>query len=145
MTVLVGAVLSLGCAGAARNADGTTNTAGPGNAIVIEGPSLNPSRGSLISILQDHVRGMNVQRTDGCPRIVMRGGLGRSQVAEALVYVDGQRMADTCVLEGLNIESIERIEAYPSGVSQRPGYTTNTGGLILVFSKNGPAQQREPL
>ena len=91
------------------------------------------------------MRGMSVQRTEGCPRIVMRGGLGRSQVAEALVYLDGQRMSDTCVLDGLNASSLERIEAYPSGVTQRPGYTTNTGGLILVFSKNGPAQRQGPL
>jgi len=134
---LLAALTSCSCAAPA--AAGTT--AGPGNAIVIEGESLDPSRGSVVTILQDHVRGMSVQRAEGCPRIIMRGGMGRSQIAAALVYVDGQRMSDTCVLDGLDVSAITRIEAYPGGVTQRPGYTSNTGGLILVFSKNGPVRQ----
>ena len=106
---------------------------------MIEGESLAAGRGGIIPVLQDHVRGMQVQRTSGCPRVVMRGGLGRSEVAEALVYLDGQRMSDTCILDALALESLQRIEAYPSGVTQRPGYVTNTGGLILIFSRNSPA------
>jgi hypothetical protein len=134
-SVLSAAVLLASCAGAARNADGTTPTAGPGNAIVIEDESIDTSRGSLLSIMQDHVRGMSVARDGDCPHIVLRGGIGRSQAAEALVYVDGQRFSDTCVLETLNLETIGSIEVYPSGVTQRPGYFSNSGGLILIFTK----------
>ena len=141
---LAGAVLCAGCA-PARTADGTGSGAGVGNAIVIPDESLEISRGSLLTIMQDHVRGMRVARTDECPHVVLRGGVGRSQAAEVLVYLDGQRMSDTCILEGLNIESIGHIEVYPGGVTQRPGYTSNSGGLILVFMKSGPAQRRGPI
>jgi hypothetical protein len=126
------ALLSVGCA-----APATVPASDVGNAIVIEDASISTSRGSLVSILRDHVRGMSVSRTDVCPHIVLRGEIGRSQVAEVLVYVDGQRMSDTCILDGLNTESIARIEVYPGGFTQRPGYTSNSGGLILVFTKGG--------
>ena len=92
---------------------------------------------SVISVLQTHVRGMSVAQTESCPHIVLRAGAGRSQTAEVLVYLDGQRMSDTCILDGIDLESIARVEVYPSGVTQRPGYRSNAGGLILVFTKNG--------
>ena len=131
------ALLSSGCAAAAA-----VPASDVGNAIVIEDEAIGGSRGSLISILRDHVRGMSVSRTDVCPHIVLRGEIGRSQVAEVLVYIDGQRMSDTCILDGLNTESIARIEVYPGGFTQRPGYTSNSGGLILVFTKGGAAAPR---
>jgi hypothetical protein len=132
--LLVTSLLAAGCAGAARRSDGTTG-GGVGNAIVIDDESIDSSRGSLLSIMQDHVRGMSVNRSTDCPHIVLRGGMGRSQAAEALVYVDGQRFTDTCVLDTLNLETIGSIEVYPSGVTTRPGYFSNSGGLILVFTK----------
>jgi hypothetical protein len=123
--------VSGGCAGAAQG-----NSAGIGNAIVIGDESFGSASGSILTVLKTHIRSMSVASSDGCPHIVLRPG--RSQTAEALVYVDGQRMSDTCILDGLNLEAIQRVEVYPSGVTQRPGYRTNTGGLILVFTKNGP-------
>jgi hypothetical protein len=138
---LVTTLLLVGCSGNVRRADGSTG-AGSGNAIVIEDESIDSSRGSLLTIMQDHVRGMSVDRTVACPHIVLRGGMGRSQAAEALVYVDGQRFSDTCVLESLNLETIGSIEVYPQGVTTRPGYFSNAGGLILVFTKLAePPQQ----
>ncbi len=128
-------MLTAGCASTA--APGSSSTDGIGNAIVIQNESIDPSRGSILSIIQDHVRGMSVDRTAECPRIVLRAGSGRSQVAQALVYVDRQRFSDSCVLETINLESIDRIEIYPSGVTQRAGYTNNSGGLILVFTATG--------
>ena len=109
---------------------------GIGNAIVIEDAEFRSNRGSLISILRDNIRGMSVSRENACPHIVLRGGIGRSQAAEVLVYVDGQRFSDTCILDSINIESIAWAEVYPSGVTQRAGYSTNAGGLILFFMKN---------
>jgi hypothetical protein len=120
----------VGCAGAAQG-----NSAGVGNAIVIGDESFGSSSGSVLTVLKTRIRSMSVAPTDGCPHIVLRPG--RSQAAEALVYIDGQRMSDTCILDGLNLESIQRVEVYPGGVTQRPGYRTNAGGLILVFTKDG--------
>ena len=134
---LIGAALALsGCA--SMNRIGEENASGGiGNAIVIEDDSFEASRGSMLSILQMEVRSMSVSRENACPHIVVRGGVGRSQAAEPLVYVDGQRMSDTCVLDALSVESVSRAEIYPSGVTNRPGYHSNSGGLILVFLKNG--------
>lgn len=109
---------------------------GVGNAIVIEDAEFRSNRGSIISILRDNIRGMSVSRDNACPHIVLRGGVGRSQAAEVLIYVDGQRFSDTCILDSINIESIAWAEVYPGGVTQRPGYSTNAGGLILFFMKN---------
>ena len=133
-------LVAVGCAGIARRADGTSG-GGVGNAVVIDDEAIDPSRGSLLTIMQDHVRSMSVARDADCPHIVLRGGLGRSQAAEALVYVDGQRFSDTCVLETLNLETVSIIEVYPQGVTTRPGYFSNTGGLILVFTKLAERQQ----
>jgi len=138
--VIVTMLLAAGCAGAARRPDGSTG-GGVGNAIVIRDESIDSSRGSLLTILQDHVRGMSVNQSSECPHIVLRGGMGRSQAAEALVYVDGQRFSDTCVLESINLETLASIEVYPSGVTQRPGYFSNSGGLILLFTKLAEPQR----
>jgi hypothetical protein len=136
---LVAAALlaSSGCAGAAPG--GASN--GIGNAIVIGDESFGSAAGSILTVLKTHIRSMSVAPTDGCPHILLRPG--RSQSAEALIYIDGQRMSDTCILDGLNLEAIQRVEVYPSGVTQRPGYRTNAGGLILVFTKNGPDPDKQ--
>lgn len=133
---VAGATLLLaGCAAQTRVAN--SDDIRIGNAIVIEDESFEPARGNVLSILQLHVRGMTVSRADACPRILVRAGATRSQAAQAIVYVDGQRMSDTCILDGLDVDGVSRAEVYPSGVTQRPGYHSNTGGLILLFMKNG--------
>lgn len=138
---LAASVLLTGCASLNRVGDENAATAGIGNAIVIEDESLDSSRGSMLTIMQNHVRGMSYSREGTCPHIVVRGGAGRSRAAEVLVYIDGQRVSDTCVLDNLDLESIARLEVYPGGVTQRPGYMSNTGGLVLVFMKNGENAQ----
>jgi hypothetical protein len=52
------------------------------------------------------------------------------------VYVDGTRTTDTCILETLRAEDVERIEVYPQGFTTRPGYGTHANGLILVFMRS---------
>lgn len=137
---LAGTVLLPSCGPLGPRPGEADPASGIGNAIVIDDESLDSSRGSVVSILRDHVRGMTVSRADPCPHIVVRGGSGRSRAAEALVYVDGQRIGDTCILDALDVDAISRVEVYPSGVTQRPGYQSNSGGLILVFMKSGPGR-----
>lgn len=134
---VLGTLAFAGCSTLNQIADENGGNSGIGNAIVIEEQSLSPARGGVVTIMQSHVRGMLVDRNTGCPHIVLRGGPGRSPAAEPLVYIDGQRISDTCILDGLNVESIARAEVYPSGVTHRPGYHSNSGGLILIFMKNG--------
>ena len=49
------------------------------------------------------------------------------------VYVDGTHVGDTCILEALDAREVDRVEVYPMGVTNRPGYPGNNAGLILVF------------
>lgn len=120
--------------------DENASNSGIGNAIVIDDARLEPSRGGFVTIVQSHVRGMTVSRSGACPHIVLRAG-SRSEATEPLVYVDGQRLSDTCVLETLNVDAVDRAEVYPSGVTNRPGYHSNNGGLILIFMKDGSDAQ----
>lgn len=112
-------------------------SSGVGNAIVIEEDQFAANRGTVVRVIQNNVRGVLVSRQDGCPHITLRGGASRSAGNDALVYVDGQRFSDSCILENLDTESVGLVEVYPSGVTSRPGYHSNSGGLILVFMKDG--------
>ena len=50
-----------------------------------------------------------------------------------IVYVDGARAIDTCILESLRTQDVESVELYPMGFTSRPGYASHAHGLILVF------------
>ena len=50
-----------------------------------------------------------------------------------VVYVDGARAVDTCILTTLSTRDVERVEAYSSGVAPRPPYQAHPNGLIIVF------------
>jgi hypothetical protein len=56
-------------------------------------------------------------------------------ITDPLVYLDGTRTRDTCILEQLRATDVERVEIYPMGVTTRPGYSTHPHGLILVFMR----------
>jgi hypothetical protein len=42
---------------------------------------------------------------------------------------------NTCILDQLNPEDVERLELYPTGMTPRPGYFADADGLILVFMR----------
>jgi hypothetical protein len=93
---------------------------------------------SLVTLLQMRVRNMDVRRRSGtCPEIEFRGRNSISMPENPSVYVDGQHASDTCVLDLISPVDVDFLEVYPMGVSNRAGYFTNSGGLILVFTKNG--------
>ena len=125
----------LGCSrnSAPGNADGGGKQ---GAAMVIDEHELQHAGGNVLNILPSHVAGMRVRRTDGCPEILMRGTRSMMNSNDPIVYVDGTRSGNTCVLESLVPSDIHRIEVYPMGVTQRPGYRNSPNGLILVFMKS---------
>jgi hypothetical protein len=106
--------------------------------IVLSGPALREHNGSLLNFLYMRVSGMSVDRTGPCPDVRMRGQRSLFGSNSPIVYVDGARTANSCVLDMLHTTELSRVEVYPMGVSNRPGYEAHPNGLILVFMRNGP-------
>lgn len=118
---------------------GETSDIGPSSTrrIVIQIPEQS-TPASLVTLLQMRVRNMDVRRRSGtCPEIEFRGRSSISMPVNPSVYVDGQHASDTCVLDLISPVDVAYLEVYPMGVSNRAGYFSNSGGLILVFTKNG--------
>lgn len=108
-----------------------------GGHIVLEGAALEDGPGSLLGALMGKVPGMRVRQPSGqCPQITLRSDVSFQSVHNPYVYVNGARATNTCVLETLRKEDVERVEVYPQGFTQRPGYGTHSGGLILVFMRS---------
>jgi hypothetical protein len=106
-------------------------------AIVISGVTLEEETGSVIDAMVGRVPNFRVQRLEGtCPQISLRTHVSFQSVTNPHVYVDGTRIADTCVLDSLRARNAELVEVYPMGFTTRPGYATHAHGLILVFLRS---------
>ncbi|HET9949365.1 MAG TPA: hypothetical protein VFQ22_10630 [Longimicrobiales bacterium] len=125
---------------------GTLSTAGedpaPANhgahGMVLTGPDLYEHNGTLLSYLYSRISGMVVDYAQQpCPRVQLRGRKSLFGSSDPIVYVDGARTANSCVLEMLSTRDLSRIEVYPMGVANRPGYEAHPNGLILVFVRDG--------
>jgi hypothetical protein len=109
-----------------------------GGATVISGVTLESETGSVLDALVGRVPNFRVRRISGdCPQITLRTSVSFESVTNPQVYVDGTQIANTCVLEELMAQNVELVEIYPMGVTSRPGYTTHSHGLILVFLRSG--------
>lgn len=115
--------------------DATVRSNGGGT--VVSGPALLDGHGSVLESLRGKVPGLNI-RNDGdpCPRITLRNDAAHRAQVTPLVYVDGTRTMDTCILESLRSRDVEMVEVYPTGVTKRPGYLAHPHGLILVFLRS---------
>jgi hypothetical protein len=136
-SALVGALLAVAtsaCAGKSSRSPSPGGSEQPrGNAIVLASNDL-ASGGSLLDSLHGRVRNMRVERRPGrCPDIRMRGDRTIILATYPLIYVDGNPFSETCILEQIRVNQVERVEIYPSGFTSRPGYKTSPYGLILVF------------
>jgi hypothetical protein len=133
--------LGLGCAGAApasrSGADGEQGVRNTGSAIVIEGEDIQGRGQTLLRVMAERVSSMSVDYSGPCPSIQIRGRKSLFGSNDPLIYVDGARALNTCVLDDMSPDPVKRVEVYPSGVSHRPGYDTSRNGLILVFVLNG--------
>lgn len=138
----------IACLGTAPSSDGghaseemeAERAATPENAIVVDAEALAESDDWLLYALASHIPTISVNynpmnSSERCPRISLRGPLVGTSLSNPLVYVNGTRTANTCVL--VNIRSTETawVEVYPTGSTRRPGYTTHPHGLILVFTR----------
>lgn len=107
--------------------------------IVLSGPALQEHNGSLLTFLYTRVSGMVIDNDGPCPEVRMRGQRSLVGSNSPVVYVDGARTANSCVLDMLYTADLLRVEVYPMGVVNRPGYEANPNGLILVFLRDGPS------
>jgi len=131
------AALAAGCGGALLPGSAESNDVIPGNAIVLHRADLGDQPSSLVDVLDRRFPWMVVHSHSPCPAFELRRENTAPGASEPLVYVDGARAIDTCILASINALDVERVEIYPSGFTSRSGYATNSGGLILVFMRNG--------
>jgi hypothetical protein len=120
-----------------RSEPAAGRAASSASGIVISEEMIGPSDVSLVPVLQRRLSSMTVRRSGGCPEITFRGRRSIMLDANPIVYVSGQRAANTCVLDALSGQDVQSIEIYPNGVAGKPGYQSAPGGLILVFLKSG--------
>lgn len=106
-------------------------------AVVLTGAALTDGAGSLLATMSGKIPNFHVHRIAGdCPQITLRNVGNMSGVVSPHVYVDGTRATDTCVLESLSSNDVERVEVYPQGYTTRPGYGRHGPGLILIFMRS---------
>ena len=101
--------------------------------LLIERAQLEDTGGPLLEAISRAQPQIKTEHTSTCPRVVLRGPMVLRGFNDPDVYVDGTRAGDTCILDHLPAEDVERVEIYPTGVTPRPGYATSPHGLILVF------------
>lgn len=134
---LVTLAVLAGCAGATPiGYNATTPSAAPVNAYVLDREHLGGREGALLDAMIGRVPGFRVASAASCPAVTLRGRVNTAPgITDPLVYVDGARALDACVLEMLRARDVERVEVYPMGVTTRSGYQGNANGLILVFTR----------
>ena len=133
-------VLVLTSCGALRSEGRTLRTDGgvrnEGGATILSGRALDDRRGSVLDSLQGSVPGVQIRKQrDQCPLVTLRSHVTFESVVNPMVYVDGTRAIDTCILEALRTDDVESVEIYPMGVTTRGGSATHAHGLILVFMR----------
>ncbi len=137
-----GAVALLGCSPRRGRAPAPSSEDGVGvvkngSSIVLTSAVLHLENNSLLDVLHRRLPNLEIDPTEDCPEVFLRGRSSIMNASNAAIYVDGQLAANTCILETLYAFDLERVEVYPMGVTTRPGYLSDADGLILVFLRRG--------
>jgi len=135
-----GLVLTAGCGAngvAARQADDSLALAPRrvGSGIVIDGATTDEYDRSVLTILRRRVPGLQVTSTAICPMIAMRGRNSIHAPPDPAVFVNDSRATNTCILDELRMDDVDRVEVYPMGVGPNPSYGANADGQILIFTR----------
>lgn len=118
-----------------RGEDGSED---PEGALVMSREALDRYGGRLMDAMEAEFTSLRVVYEPSatlCPLVSLRGSIVSTTYSNPLVFVDGNRMTNTCVLDELDTGDVERVELYPSGRTSRPGYSNHPSGLILVFTR----------
>ncbi|HWK88955.1 MAG TPA: Plug domain-containing protein [Longimicrobium sp.] len=136
-------LLLAGCLGgmssARSNFEETDRQRSGQRAITLDGDELRRGASNLLSALRSRVTGMEVRTSGagGCPEVMLRGRKSMYGSNDPIIYVDGTRAANTCVLDQLAPGEVRTVEVYPQGITRRPGYEAHPNGLILIFLRDG--------
>jgi hypothetical protein len=129
-------VLLAACAPVRGGRNAAAGVSSEDGALVLTGASLLDGPGDLLTTMVGKVPNMRLRRVrNQCPQITLRNAVSFQSIVNPHVYVDGARATDTCILESLYAQDVQRVEVYPSGVTTRPGYGRHSHGLILVFMR----------
>jgi hypothetical protein len=94
---------------------------------------------TVLDGLRSRFPSVHVRTNGSCPDILIRGRNSIQSSNAPRVYVDGQRAADSCILNMMRAGDVARVEIYPTGHTARPGYLSDPNGLILVFTRSARA------
>ncbi len=137
-------LLTLGIAACGGTWQATPSQPNQGNGVavsegatVVTAEELHTSSGSVLRALMGKVPNLKVNFVglERCPAITLRNYEDIHGNNFPLVYLDGTRANNTCILESVQAYDLDRVEVYPMGFTRRPGYGTHTQGLILMFSR----------
>jgi hypothetical protein len=139
MIILGALVQPSGCGPLRREGQGESRAGVlfEGSAVILTGDALKDGPGTVLAAMSGKVPNFRVRQHSGqCPEITLRANVSFQGEVNPQVYVDGTRTSDTCILETLRTDDVERVEVYPQGFTTRPGYATHAHGLILVFMRS---------
>jgi hypothetical protein len=144
-TVLATVLVLAGCGGAQKSGEGAISLSPTrsGNAYVLAGEQLWQRSSDLLSLIANRITVVQVRRTAGCPNIVMRGQKSYIGSSDADVYVNGTRAGNTCLLELMRSEDVERVEVYPMGVTGQAGVSANPNGVILIYLRKAGSPEAD--
>jgi hypothetical protein len=131
-------VISAACAHGTRMSSGDAPAQPRENRTVwvVEGSEMTAGF-TVLEGLRSRFPAVQVRSSQRCPELVIRGRSSIQGSSAPLVYVDGQRAADACILSLIRAAEVNRVEVYPTGQTSRPGYFSNGTGLVLVFTLDG--------
>lgn len=103
---------------------------------VLTSEQLQGEHGTILDAMSRKLFNFRVDKRYSCPAISLRGSPNTVPgLTEPLVFVDGTRTVDTCILNLMSASDVARVEVYPMGFTHRPGYATSPHGLILIFTR----------
>lgn len=91
--------------------------------------------GSALQAIRTRIPAARISNAETCPRIAFRGDRSFSNQPDPSVYIDGTLMGDTCSLNAISGNDIDRIEVYPSGDTPHAAVRRNPSGVILIFRR----------
>jgi hypothetical protein len=136
-TALITATTACGGQVIGRSTEATPR--GPSNgATVLHARQLNLASSNLLGAISGRIAGLQIRPSrTACPEITIRGRTSLLGDNNPVIYVDGTRAANTCVLDMIPPMDVQRVEIYPTGVAPRLPYQAHPNGLILVFLEDG--------
>jgi len=105
-----------------------------GSTTIITAAALQQQSRSLLDLLKARVPSITIVDNDPCPDIYLRGRSTIVTSSAPAIYVDGQRANNTCVLDMMDVQDLQRVEIYANG-QPRGGYQADPYGVILIFLK----------